>query len=211
MKINKVEECVGITKKNIRFYEEQGLLHPSRNPENGYRDYSEEDVLVLQKIKLLRQLSVPIEEILKLQSGHLTLEDCMGRHVILLEREKENIRQKTAICMMLKEEAAQFQRMDTQKYLDMLEQKKKEGVVFMNVKHVDRKKNASIISAIFMILVMLSALAVMVWGMFEDPIPLPFALVFMAIPVLVIIGILAALMQRMKEIEKGEEDEAGKY
>jgi len=37
MKINQVEELVGITKKNIRFYEEQGLLNPERNPENGYR------------------------------------------------------------------------------------------------------------------------------------------------------------------------------
>ena len=54
MRINKVEELVGITKKNIRFYEEQGLLSPARNLENGYRDYSEEDVETLHKIKLLR-------------------------------------------------------------------------------------------------------------------------------------------------------------
>ena len=37
MKINQVEQLVGITKKNIRFYEEQGLLSPGRNRENGYR------------------------------------------------------------------------------------------------------------------------------------------------------------------------------
>ena len=36
MKINEVEALVGITKKNIRFYEEQGLLSPRRNSENGY-------------------------------------------------------------------------------------------------------------------------------------------------------------------------------
>ena len=67
MKINEVETRVGITKKNIRFYEEKGLLNPERNSENGYREYSDEDVAMLQKIKLLRQLSIPIEEILKLQ------------------------------------------------------------------------------------------------------------------------------------------------
>ena len=39
MRINKVEELVGITKKNIRFYEEKGLLNPERNTENGYRMY----------------------------------------------------------------------------------------------------------------------------------------------------------------------------
>ena len=98
MRINQVEELVGITKKNIRFYEEKGLLNPARNAENGYREYSEEDVVVLQKIKLLRQLSVPIEEILKLQQGYLTLEDCVRRHIIALEREEENIKQRKSIC-----------------------------------------------------------------------------------------------------------------
>ena len=39
MKINEVEALVGITKKNIRFYEEQGLLKPGRNSQNGYREY----------------------------------------------------------------------------------------------------------------------------------------------------------------------------
>ena len=44
LKINEVEALVGITKKNIRFYEEKGLLSPSRNSDNGYRDYGEEEV-----------------------------------------------------------------------------------------------------------------------------------------------------------------------
>ena len=39
MKINEVEAQVGITKKNIRFYEDQGLLKPHRNSQNGYREY----------------------------------------------------------------------------------------------------------------------------------------------------------------------------
>ena len=37
MKINEVEAAVGVTKKNIRFYEEEGLISPSREPGNGYR------------------------------------------------------------------------------------------------------------------------------------------------------------------------------
>ena len=47
MKINEVEERVGITKRNIRFYEKEGLLTPQRNSDNGYRDYGEEEVEVL--------------------------------------------------------------------------------------------------------------------------------------------------------------------
>ncbi len=40
MKINEVEAAVGVTKKNIRFYEEEGLISPRREPGNGYRSYS---------------------------------------------------------------------------------------------------------------------------------------------------------------------------
>ena len=60
MKINQVELLVGITKKNIRFYEEQGLLSPGRNRENGYRDYNEEDVRTLEQIKLFRKLVINV-------------------------------------------------------------------------------------------------------------------------------------------------------
>ena len=44
MKIKDVEKQVGISKANIRFYEEEGLIHPARNQENNYREYSEADV-----------------------------------------------------------------------------------------------------------------------------------------------------------------------
>ena len=62
MKINEVEALVGIPKKNIRFYESEGLLKPERSS-NGYRDYSEEEAEILRRIKLLRKLGVPLEEI----------------------------------------------------------------------------------------------------------------------------------------------------
>ena len=44
MKINEVEAAVGVTKKNIRFYEEEGLITPGREPGNGYRSYTQADV-----------------------------------------------------------------------------------------------------------------------------------------------------------------------
>ena len=69
MKINEVEALVGITKKNIRFYEAEGLLAPRRNSDNGYRDYGEEDVAVLRRIKLMRKLGLPLEDIRQMLSG----------------------------------------------------------------------------------------------------------------------------------------------
>ena len=211
MRINKVEELVGITKKNIRFYEEKGLLNPSRNTENGYREYSEEDVEILQKIKLLRQLSVPIEEILKLQQGYLTLEDCMRRHIIALDREEENVKQKKSICKQLEMSGEQLVGLDTEKYLSFMKEKEKEGVRFMNVGEIDKRRRAPVIAAAVMIVWMVVLIGILLWAAKVDPIPLPFLIVIIVIPVAVIVGVLLALKERMKQIEGGEEDAARKY
>ena len=69
MKINQVEELTGITKKNIRFYESEGLIAPGRDPANGYREYDLENVRALLGIKLLRKLDVSCEKIRELQEG----------------------------------------------------------------------------------------------------------------------------------------------
>ena len=211
MRINKVEELVGITKKNIRFYEEKGLLTPARNAENGYREYSEEDIVVLQKIKLFRQLSIPIEEILKLQQGYLTLEDCMRRHIIALDREEENVKQKKSICKQLEISGEQLSDMDTEKYLLLMKEMEKEGVRFMNVEQVDKRRRAPIIAAVVMVVLMVICIGFVAWAAKVDPIPIPLLLIIMAIPAAVIVGVLLALKERMKQIEGGEEDAARKY
>lgn len=211
MKINKVEELAGISKKNIRFYEEKGLLTPARNPENSYREYSEADVEMLRKIKLLRQLSVPIEEILKLQKGSLTLEDGMRRHIIWLNREEANLKHQQAICSQLAESGESLRSLATDKYLELMEELEKGGVRFMNVEHVDRSKKAPVIAALVMIILMLCIIGIFAWAATVDPIPVPILLIVIAIPLAVIAGVLLALKERIKQLEGGEEDEARKY
>lgn len=83
-KINEVEALVGITKKNIRFYEAEGLLSPRRNSQNGYRDYGDAEVDALRRIKLMRKLGIPLEEIRQMLSGAHTVADGMRRHLVTL-------------------------------------------------------------------------------------------------------------------------------
>ena len=54
MKIKQVEELVGITSKNIRFYESQGLLTPER-ADNGYREYHQDNIEVFEKNKTFKK------------------------------------------------------------------------------------------------------------------------------------------------------------
>ena len=62
MTVKEVEERTGLPRANIRYYESEGLIHPARG-ENGYRDYRQEDVDTLLKIKLLRQVGFSLEVI----------------------------------------------------------------------------------------------------------------------------------------------------
>lgn len=213
MKINEVEQTIGITKKNIRFYEQQGLLSPSRNLSNGYRDYSPEDILVLRQVKLLRKLGIPIEEIKKLQNHYLTLEDCLKRHLITLERESKNLEAVQGFCRRLIAEDATLETLDLTQVLADMENMEEGGTRFMDIRKKDkklRKKNAFIAAAIA-IAVMLVPIGLMLWAITQEPVPLFVVIIFILIPLVGIGGTLLALKERLKEIEGGELDEASKY
>lgn len=52
MRISEVTHVTGIPARLLRYYEDQGLLHPARNSA-GYRDYSEQDVELARRIRQL--------------------------------------------------------------------------------------------------------------------------------------------------------------
>lgn len=212
MKINEVEQQVGVTKKNIRFYEQQGLLHPKRNSENGYREYDEADVNCLKKIKLLRKLSMPIEEIRRIQNGELLLMDALNRQLIVLEREKANLAETSGLCRLILEDSNLYQNLSPDKYLERMMEMEEKGTKFRNVSSdTIKKKRGSILAAIFFILIMAALIGTMVWGYTQDPIPNLLFGLFLLIPLFIICAVIVALLQRIKELEGGEEDVARKY
>ena len=62
MKINEVIQQVDLTKRAIKYYEEQGLLSINKD-ENGYRNYTEEDINILKEISVYRKLGISIKDI----------------------------------------------------------------------------------------------------------------------------------------------------
>ncbi len=216
MKINQVEQLAGITKGNIRFYEKEGLLTPGRNSENGYREYTEHDVLWLKKVRLLRMLDVPIEEILKLKSGELTLSDAMRRHMIQLERRRTNLAAMEDMCGELRDSHCHLETLDVDGILERMERQEQEGTRFMNVKKQDKPARyvAPVAAAIVMLVLMAGVLTLIIWGFTispEEAPPLWLVLILAAIPLIIIVGVLLALVQRLKQIKGGEEDAASQY
>ena len=213
MKIKQVEELVGITKKNIRFYEDQGLLNVER-AENGYREYHKEDVIRLQEIKLFRKMDISIEEMRALFEKKKSLQICLEQHLKELERRKEGISKMQDICERLILEHRSLDNLNAEDCLEEMEQMEKEGAKFMNVNKTDvhkKKRTGAIVGAAVMTVLMLVTIIIVFWANAQDPIPLGLLLLIAGIPAVIIAGTLIALAGRMKEIEGGEEDEASKY
>ena len=74
MLIKEAEKSAGLQAKTIRYYEEIGLIRPSRQ-HNGYRDYAAEDIHRLRFLQRARGLGFSIEDCRAL----LSLYDEKGR------------------------------------------------------------------------------------------------------------------------------------
>ena len=213
MKINQVEELTGITKKNIRFYEEQNLISPQRNPANGYREYSMEDVKQLSRIKLLRKLGIPIDSIRKMETGELQLDDCLFKKVHELKESVQSAQMMQTVCQELLDQTTVFEKIDTDLYLAKIEQLEKGGTQFMNIEQHD--KRPSIIAPVFFAGITILAMAVFVLLLFYlnslDPAPFGVIGFFIILAVAVSVGVILACRERIKEIKGGELDEARNY
>lgn len=212
MRIKDVEALVGISRKNIRFYEAEGLLTPKRSA-NDYREYGEEEIRWLKQIKMLRQLSVPLEQIRLLKAGAVSLSVLMERQQRLLEREQRDLAHKCELCQRLAREPLDLETLDADELLQRMERLELEGVNFTNVKERDRKRRlgGAVAAAVAFLLLFGIGAAVLIYAMIAEP----EARWICALLLVLVLGMVAALgyalWRRILEIQGGEEDEARKY
>lgn len=113
MTVKEVEKLIGITSSNIRFYEKEQLLAPARNSNNNYRQYSQEDIDRLQKIKFLRTLGVSVLEIKKIIDGDSELSAVIEERKEQILKEEVTLQQLQNICEGILEHQMEFQSLDT--------------------------------------------------------------------------------------------------
>ncbi|WBB64785.1 MerR family transcriptional regulator [Streptomyces sp. WMMC500] len=58
MRIGELATRTGVSRRLLRYYEEQGLLHPVRGS-NGYREYADADVAAVRHIRVLLDAGLP--------------------------------------------------------------------------------------------------------------------------------------------------------
>ena len=120
MNIKEIEQRSGLTRANIRYYEQEGLLTPARQ-ENRYRDYSEEDLETLLRIALLRSLGFSLDEIRRLQSGELDLAAAMRSRSAALEAEGRRLLAARNVCDAISREVTSYSALQAEPYLTELE------------------------------------------------------------------------------------------
>lgn len=67
--VNRLAKMAAVSTRTLRYYDEIGLLQPSRISSNGYRIYGRKEVDRLQQILFYRELGVPLEEIKRILSS----------------------------------------------------------------------------------------------------------------------------------------------
>jgi len=120
MNIRDVELRTGLERANVRYYEKEGLLNPSRLS-NGYRDYSEADVETLLRIKLLRELEVSVAEIVQLQTNEAALQDVIASRLENLQKERAVLARERKICETMQLDGAVYETLKAERYLQQLE------------------------------------------------------------------------------------------
>ena len=90
---SEIQKETGLTRKAIEYYEDKGLIHPQKS-ENGYRDYSTEDLEILKKVSIFRKLGMSISDIGQcISSGGDTLSSVLRekQHQLDLDEQRKVI------------------------------------------------------------------------------------------------------------------------
>lgn len=147
MLIKEVEKITGITSKNIRFYEKEGLLSPSRNVENRYRDYSDEDVRRLKEIKLLRKFGIGLLDIKSIQDGSLPLGECLEKYLNFFAQQKKELEKVIELCAEIQKNETCLPAIDTDFYLNKINSAECGGATFVDIAKDFITKAKSVIPA----------------------------------------------------------------
>ena len=213
MRIKEVEDLVGITKKNIRFYEKEGLLTPGRELENSYRDYTEDDLRRLRVIKLLRKLDMPISAISDVLEERLSLHEALHLHSLLLEEQRCGIVNAQRVCRMISESGESLTELDTERFLDEILRGEENSTELVDIHRMDtiKKYRESVLVSIVIVALLLVLAVFLIYLNNAGTMSTGVLLACSAIIAIVLIGVIAAIIARFREIKGGEENDLGNY
>ena len=92
MKVSEVAKLTGVTVRTLHYYDEIGLLKPSKVTEAGYRLYSNADLEILQQILFFRELDFSLSDIREIMlNPTYSRENALQNHRELLLQKRKHI------------------------------------------------------------------------------------------------------------------------
>lgn len=103
MKVSELAKKAGVTPDTVRFYTKEGLLHPTKDPDNGYSLFNNQDYQRLVFMRKARQLGFSLKSIKDIfqHSDHETSPCPMVRE--LFEKRLAEVEQKIAELQALRQ------------------------------------------------------------------------------------------------------------
>lgn len=89
MNTKEVSKQLGLSIDTLRYYERIGLIPPVNRDKNGYRNYTEQDLIWLDFIKVMRESGISVEALIEyvklFQQGDNTAK--VRKHILVEQRE----------------------------------------------------------------------------------------------------------------------------
>ncbi|MYL63444.1 MerR family transcriptional regulator [Bacillus hwajinpoensis] len=87
-----VSKKLNLSLRTLRYYDQIGLIEPALKEDNGKRYYTPENMLMLEKVLLLKATSMSLEDIKKIIS-QITIQKTLSVHKAQLELEVKQLQQ----------------------------------------------------------------------------------------------------------------------
>lgn len=132
MTIKEVEEQLGLPRATIRFYEKEKLIAPKRSG-NTYREYSDEDIVVIKKIVILRKLGFSIAEIKDFLEENVPMQELLEKNILELQEKMNELSGAIKICRKIQSRQENFDSFNVNYYWEEIKEQEKAGNRFLEI------------------------------------------------------------------------------
>lgn len=92
--IGDVSRLMDTPKSTLRYYDEKKIFSPEIKGKNGYRYYSPEQFIILREIKMMRDMKLSLDEIIKIlnNSDEEKILEIINKNLEKVQKEMENLK-----------------------------------------------------------------------------------------------------------------------
>lgn len=91
--IQEIIQITNVSKRTLHYYDNIDLLKPNKNKDNGYREYSHDNLIKLQKILFFKNVGLSLKEVTEIiDLDDLEQKLVLEKHKVTLEEKIENLK-----------------------------------------------------------------------------------------------------------------------